>query len=80
VSERRLERAPLLPPAAAFAAGIAAAGWLSLPTPRVLAAAAGLLLVAALASRRHPRAALALVLAGVAKIRAGLAAIPRRER
>ena len=65
MSERGLERAPLLPPAAAFTAGIAAAGWLSLPAPRVLAAAAALLLIAALASRRHPRAALALVLAGV---------------
>jgi competence protein ComEC len=66
VSERRLERAPLLPPAAAFAAGIAAAAWLSLPAPRLLAAATAALLIAALASRRHPRAALGLVLAGLA--------------
>ena len=63
--ERRLESAPLLPPAAAFTAGIAAAAWLPLPAPRLLAAATGILLVAALASRRRPRAALILVLAGV---------------
>jgi competence protein ComEC len=68
VIERRLETAPLLPPAAAFTAGIAAAAWLSLPSPRLLVAAAGMLLLAALASRRHPRAALALVLAGVAAL------------
>lgn len=63
--ERRLESAPLLPPAAALTAGIAAAAWLPLPTPRLLVAATGILLIAALASRRHPRAALVLVLAGV---------------
>ena len=63
--ERRLESAPLLPPAAAFTAGIAGAAWLPLATPRLLVAATGVLLIAALASRRHPRAALVLVLAGV---------------
>jgi competence protein ComEC len=66
VIERRLETAPLLPPAAAFTAGIAAAAWLPLPAPRLLAAAAAVLLIAALASRRYPRAALVLVLVGVA--------------
>jgi competence protein ComEC len=66
VIERRLETAPLLPPAAAFTAGIGAAAWIVLPTPHLLAAAAVVLPVAALASRRFPRAALVLVLAGVA--------------
>jgi len=66
VIERRLETAPLLPPAAAFTTGIAAAAWLPLPTPRLLAAVAVVLLLAALASRRYPRAALVLVLAGLA--------------
>ncbi len=64
--ERRLESAPLLPPAAAFLVGIAAAAWLPLPTPRLLAATTAVLLIATLAGRRHPRAALVLVLAGFA--------------
>ncbi|MGH7413891.1 MAG: ComEC/Rec2 family competence protein, partial [Candidatus Rokuibacteriota bacterium] len=64
--ERRLEAAPLLLPAAAFSAGIAAAAWLSVPVPRLLGAAAVVLLASAVASRPHPRAALALLLAGVA--------------
>ena len=63
--ERRLDAAPLLPPAAAFAAGIAAGAWLSVPTPRLLTAGAIVLLAAAIVGRRCPRAALALVLAGV---------------
>ncbi|MGH7367047.1 MAG: DNA internalization-related competence protein ComEC/Rec2 [Candidatus Rokuibacteriota bacterium] len=66
MSERRLEAAPLLLPAAAFTAGIAAAGWLSVPAPRLLAAAATVLLASAIASRQRPRAALALLLLGVA--------------
>lgn len=74
--ERRLETAPLLPPAAAFTAGVAAGAWLPLPAPGLLAAAAALL-IAALASRRHPRAALVLVLAGVALLGALRAAGPR---
>jgi len=76
VIERRLETAPLLPPAAAFTAGIAAGAWLSFPAPGLLAAAAALLL-AALASHRHPRAALVLVLAGVALLGALRVAGPR---
>jgi competence protein ComEC len=68
VIERRLDTAPLLPPAAAFTAGIAAAAWLPLPTWGLLGAAAVLLIAAALASHRHPRAALMLILAGVAPL------------
>ncbi len=75
--ERRLETAPLLPPAAAFTAGVAAGAWLPLPVPGLLAAATAALLIAALASRRHPRAALVLVLAGVALLGALRVAGPR---
>jgi competence protein ComEC len=75
VSERWLEAAPLLPPGAAFAAGIAAAPWL--PAPAVLfAGAAGLLPAALLVSRRLPRVALALVLAGATLLGALRAAPP----
>jgi competence protein ComEC len=76
VIERRLESAPLLLPAAAFTVGIAAGAWLPLPAPALLAAAT-VLLVAALASRRHPRAALVLVLAGLVLLGALRVAGPR---
>jgi competence protein ComEC len=65
VTERRLDAAPLLPPALAFAAGIGAGAWLSFPAPYLLAAAGLMLLAAAVAIRPCPRAALALVLAAV---------------
>jgi competence protein ComEC len=75
VIERWLKAAPLLPPGAAFAAGIAAAPWL--PAPAVLFAGAAFLLPGALlVSRRLPRVALAFVLAGAALLGA-LRAAPR---
>jgi competence protein ComEC len=76
VIEPRLETAPLLLPAAAFTAGIAAAAWLPFTAPGLLAAAA-VLLIAALASHRHSRAALVLVLAGVVLLGALRMAGPR---
>jgi competence protein ComEC len=76
VIEARLETAPLLPPAAAFTAGIAAAGWLPLRTAGLLAVAAGLL-VAALACSRRPRTALVLILAAVALLGAVRVGGPR---
>ena len=63
--ERRLDAAPLLPPAAAFAAGIAGASWLPVPGPALIVASAALLLGALLVTGRWPRVALLLVLAGV---------------
>ena len=74
--EPRLEAAPLLLPAAAFTAGIAAAAWLPIPAPGLIVAAA-VLLIAALASHRHSRAALVLVLAGVVLLGALRMAGPR---
>ncbi|HSE04105.1 MAG TPA: DNA internalization-related competence protein ComEC/Rec2 [Methylomirabilota bacterium] len=74
--ERRLDAAPLLAPAAAFAAGIAAGAWLAVPASRLLAAGAILLLGAALTARARPRAAGALVLAGVGVLGALRAAGP----
>jgi competence protein ComEC len=76
VTERRLAAAPLLPPAAAFAAGIAAASWLALPSPALLATGATLLLVAPAVAVRRPRPALVLILAGVAVLGALRAASP----
>ena len=76
VIEPRLEAAPLLLPAAAFTAGIAAAAWLPIPAPGLIVAAA-VLLIAALASHRHSRAALVLVLAGVVLLGALRMAGPR---
>jgi competence protein ComEC len=75
VTERGLAAAPLLPPAAAFAVGIAAASWLPLPSPALLATGAALLLVA-LAAGRSPRLTLALILAGTAALGALRAASP----
>jgi competence protein ComEC len=63
VIERRLDAAPLLPPALAFATGIGAGAWLSVSTPYLLGAAGLVLLAAAVTLRPCPRAALALVLA-----------------
>jgi competence protein ComEC len=76
VTERTLQAAPLLPPAAAFAVGIAAASWLSLSSVVLTVAAAGLLLAALLASQRAPRVALGLLLAGAAVLGALRAAPP----
>jgi competence protein ComEC len=76
VIERRLETAPLLPPAAAVTAGIAAGPWLSLPIAGLLAAAA-VLLIAALASSHRPRTALVLILAGLALLGAVRVGGPR---
>jgi len=64
---RALEAAPLLPPAVAFAAGIAAAAWYENTPPRLLIAAGAMLLVAALLlSARRPRVALTMALAAIA--------------
>ncbi|HSB42118.1 MAG TPA: DNA internalization-related competence protein ComEC/Rec2 [Methylomirabilota bacterium] len=63
MTERRLDAAPLLPPALALATGIGAGAWLSAPTPYLLGAAGAVLLAAALTLRRYRRAAPALVLA-----------------
>jgi competence protein ComEC len=66
VTERTLTAAPLLPPTAALAAGIAAASWCAAPPAFLLAAGTLTLLAAALAARRMPRVALTLVLSGIA--------------
>jgi len=57
VTGRGLAAAPLGPPAAALAAGIAGAAWLTLPSPLLLAAAATLLLAALVIAARWPRIA-----------------------
>ncbi|HEY7041413.1 MAG TPA: DNA internalization-related competence protein ComEC/Rec2 [Methylomirabilota bacterium] len=64
MTEPILKAAPLLPPTAAFAAGIAAASWSPAPPAALLVAGAIVLLAALLGARRMPRAALVLVLAG----------------
>src|SRR5215831_8987857 len=63
----RLERAPLLPLTAAFAAGVATASW-PVPEPFALLEAAAAALVAAAAAHcaRRDHAALVLLLAGIA--------------
>jgi competence protein ComEC len=67
VTERPLEAAPLLLPAATFAGGIAAAAWPMIPSPPILIAAGAILLLAALrASARRPRVAVVLALVAVA--------------
>ena len=76
MTERWLAAAPLLPPTAVFAAGIAAAAWVTLPSPALLAAGAVLLLAALATAARWPRVALALVLAGVTVLGALRAASP----
>ncbi|HYM67684.1 MAG TPA: hypothetical protein VEW68_10360, partial [Patescibacteria group bacterium] len=76
MTERWLAAAPLLPPAASFAAGIAAASWVTLPSPVLLATGAGLLLAALATAARWRPLALALVLAGVATLGALRAASP----
>lgn len=76
MTERWLAAAPLLPPTAVFAAGIAAAAWVTLPSPVLLAAGAVLLLAALATAARWPRVALALVLAGVTVLGALRAASP----
>ena len=68
MTERSLAAAPLLPPALAFAGGIAAASWLAVPSPPLLALAAALLLAALICAGRTPRVAVALVLAAVAAL------------
>jgi competence protein ComEC len=76
VTERWLVAAPLLPPAAAFASGIAAAAWVTLPSPALLATGAMLLLAALATAARWHRLALALVLAGLAVLGVLRAASP----
>ncbi len=76
MTDRLLEAAPLLPPAAAFAAGIAGTSWLPVPGPALIAGGAALLLGALLVHARWPRIALLLVLAGVAGLGALRAAPP----
>ena len=76
MTERSLAAAPLLPPAAAFAIGIAAASWLT-PRPPVLLATGTVLLLAALATAgRRSRLSLAFVLAAIAALGALRAAPP----
>lgn len=65
---RGLAAAPLGPPAAALAAGIAGAAWLTLPSPLLLAAAATLLLAALVIAARWPRIAVSLLLLAVAAL------------
>ncbi len=65
---RGLAAAPLGPPAAALAAGIAGAAWLTLPSPLLLAAAATLLLAALVNATRWPRIAVSLLLLAVAAL------------
>ena len=65
---RGLAAAPLGPPAAALAAGIAGAAWLTLPSPLLLAAAATLLLAALVIATRWPRIAVSLLLLAVAAL------------
>jgi len=68
VTGRGLAAAPLGPPAAALAAGIAGAAWLTLPSPLLLAAAATLLLAALVIAARWPRIAVSLLLLAVAAL------------
>ena len=76
MTEPILKSAPLLPPTAAFAAGIAAASWWPVPPVALLGAGAGVLLPALLVARRMPQVALALVLAGATLLGALRAATP----
>ncbi|HET8530519.1 MAG TPA: DNA internalization-related competence protein ComEC/Rec2 [Methylomirabilota bacterium] len=76
MTERWLVAAPLLPPAAAFASGIAAAAWVTLPSPALLATGAMLLLAALATAARWHRLASALVLAGLAVLGVLRAASP----
>ena len=73
---RGLAAAPLGPPAAALAAGIGAAAWLTVPSPVLLVAAATLLLAALLVLTRWPPVAAALLLLAVAALGALRAASP----
>ena len=63
-----LAAAPLGPPAAALAAGIAGAAWLTLPSWLLLAAAATLLLAALVIATRWPRIAVSVLLLAVAAL------------
>ena len=65
---RGLATAPLGPPAAALAVGIAAAAWLTVPAPLLLASAGALLVAALAAARGRPAVATALLLLGVAAL------------
>lgn len=64
--DRLVPAAPLLPPTAAFAAGIAAGSWWAIPPATLLAAGALALLASILLAPRMPRVALTLVLSGIA--------------
>jgi competence protein ComEC len=76
-----IERAPLLPIAAAFAAGIVAAEWVHVAPALLLELTAGILLLACLTfGRRHDRTTLVLLLAGagtLGMLRAGPPPLPR---
>ena len=76
MTDRSLAAAPLLPPAAAFAIGIAAASWLTLPSPVLLAVGTTLLIAALATAARRPRLSLALVLVAVATLGVLRAASP----
>jgi competence protein ComEC len=79
VTDRWLAAAPLLLPAAAFAAGIAAASPLTLSGPVLLGTGGALLLAALATATPRPRLSLALVLAAVAglgALRAAPAPLP----
>jgi hypothetical protein len=76
VTDRPLDAAPLLLPAAAFASGIAGASWLSVPGPLLIGGAAALLLATTLLGARRPGVASALVLAAMVVLGALRAAPP----
>lgn len=76
MTDRPLDAAPLLLPAAAFAAGIAGASWLAVPTPFLIGAGAAFLLAGLLLATRRPGTASALVLAAMIGLGALRAAPP----
>ncbi len=76
MTDRPLDAAPLLLPAAAFASGIAGASWLAVPTPVLIGGGAVFLLGALLLSARRPGPAAALVLAALIVLGALRAAPP----
>jgi len=76
VTDRPLDAAPLLLPAAAFAAGIAGASWRAVPTPFLIGGGAALLLAGLLLGARRPGVASALVLAAMVVLGALRAAPP----
>ena len=65
MTDRPLDAAPLLLPAAAFASGVAGASWHAVPTPFLIGGGAAFLLAGLLLGARRPGVACALVLAAM---------------